>query len=190
MILSLLKGVEMNSFLHHIYAKVKVLKSNIDVEVKRVKLNFSNMQFLRKLIVIIVGTAICAATSAWLASESSLGKMFYTYHGYILSIALSIFLAPFFLNYAIEIAKTRYPGWSYFLGAKAGSCLGLIIALLVGFCSINLKAKWVLDELSMALKALVLTLVSGLIVGAIIGMLLLPILRLAVYGSQIIKDGR
>jgi hypothetical protein len=190
MILSLLEGVEMSSFLHRIHVKVKMLKSNIDVEVKSIKFNFSNMQFLRKLIVIIGGTAICAAASAWLASEGSLGKMFYTHHGFILSIAMSIFLAPFFLNYAIKIAKTSYPGWSYFLGAKVGSCLGLIIALLVGFCSITLKAKWVLDELSMALKALVLMLVSGLIVGAIIGMLLLPILRLAVYGSQIIKDGK
>ncbi len=188
MILFILKGEEMSSFLYNIYAKAKLLKSNIEVVLNKIKFNFSNIKFLRRLVVIIIGASVCVIASAWLASKNSLGKMFYTYQGYILSIAISIFLAPLFLNHAIESAKTRSPGWSYLLGAKVGSCLGLLISFLVGICSVILKAQWVLDELTMALKALVLTLVSGLIVGAIIGMLLLPILRLAIYGSQIIKE--
>jgi len=44
--------------------------------------------------------------------------------------------------------------------------------------------------LRVALAALFLILISGLVVGAIIGMLLLPILRLSIYGSRIIRNDK
>lgn len=170
-----------------IFRKAKEKKRKIFLQVANLKPLISNRQFIRKLIAVITATGLCVVASGWLTSKSSLGTNYYTYTGFLAAIIVSLILAPPLLNYALERAKARSPAWSYWIGAKAGSWLGVAVSLIVGFLSISLKARWLLEELRIALAALTLTLISGLVIGGLIGMLLLPILRLIIYGSCIIK---
>lgn len=170
--------------------KVAQFKKKFTLEISRLKVTLSDKQFLRKLIATIIGTGICVIVSTWLTSKSSLGDNYYTYPGQLISVLTTIFLVPFVLNYAAENAKAHSTGWSYLIGAKVGSWVGLIISFIAGLCSILLKARWVLEEFRIALAAFFLILISGLVVGAIIGMLLLPIVRLSIYGSRIIRNDK
>jgi hypothetical protein len=116
-----------------------------------------------------------------LTSASSFGEKFYSPEVQLISVVLIALVAPFVIYSGMKQALWRRVIWSYLIGAKLGGFTGLFIGVMLTGATIYYRAMWIMSEKKLIAGAFILGGISGLLTGAVVGLIMLPLARI-VFG--------
>jgi|GEM_PF-5186786 len=152
-----------------------------EIKVDQSILRKGGIKIAKPLVRIGIALGISLATGGIgfkLTSASSFGERFYSPEVQLIATLAIAFISPFALYSGLKQAKPYGVGWSYLIGAKIGATAGLFIGLAITGFTIYYQAMWIMGEKKLIAGAFILGGLTGLLIGTVVGLIMLPLARI------------